>query len=100
MTQVFLEDGTAVPVTGPGQGPCRVLQVLSKDRDGLTQAVSVRVSRQTSRSRSRSERGSSRQRSKASESKTRAAAGVELLEADAEPQQLLIPEFRDNVAGR
>ncbi|MEP4680392.1 MAG: 50S ribosomal protein L3, partial [Rhodopirellula bahusiensis] len=34
MTQIFLEDGTAVPVTVVQAGPCHVLQVRSKDRDG------------------------------------------------------------------
>jgi len=34
MTQIFLEDGRAVPVTVIKAGPCRVTQVKTTDRDG------------------------------------------------------------------
>jgi large subunit ribosomal protein L3 len=34
MTQVYREDGTAVPVTVIEAGPCSVLQVRSLERDG------------------------------------------------------------------
>ncbi len=34
MTQVFTEDGRAVPVTVVKAGPCRVVQVKTPDRDG------------------------------------------------------------------
>src|SRR3970282_474409 len=34
MTQVFRDDGTAVPVTVIEAGPCTVVQVKSKERDG------------------------------------------------------------------
>ena len=34
MTQIYLEDGTAVPVTVLECGPCTVLQVRTKERDG------------------------------------------------------------------
>ena len=34
MTQIYLEDGTAVPVTVVQAGPCHVLQVRSQERDG------------------------------------------------------------------
>ena len=40
MTQVYLEDGRAVPVTVIQAGPCHVLQVRSEDRDGY-QAVQL-----------------------------------------------------------
>jgi large subunit ribosomal protein L3 len=36
MTQVFLEDGTSVPVTVLQVGPCRVLQVKTPERDGYS----------------------------------------------------------------
>ena len=34
MTQVYLEDGRVMSVTVIQAGPCHVLQVRSKDRDG------------------------------------------------------------------
>ncbi|NWF92590.1 MAG: 50S ribosomal protein L3 [Syntrophaceae bacterium] len=34
MTQVFLEDGSAVPVTIVEAGPCRVIQKKTKEKDG------------------------------------------------------------------
>lgn len=40
MTQIFEEDGTAVPVTVIEAGPCVVVQVKTKDRDGY-EAVQV-----------------------------------------------------------
>ena len=40
MTQVFQKDGTAVPVTAIEAGPCIVIQVKSRDRDGY-EAVQV-----------------------------------------------------------
>ena len=40
MTQVYLEDGRAVPVTVIQAGPCHVLQVRTDDRDGY-QAVQL-----------------------------------------------------------
>jgi len=36
MTQVYLEDGSAVPVTVIKAGPCSVLQVRTVDRDGYS----------------------------------------------------------------
>jgi len=96
MTQVFLEDGTAVPVTVVQAGPCRVLQVLSKDRDGY-EAVQLGFEDKPRRLASRSERGQVAA-IESKRSKTRVAAGVELPEKpDCEPQRF-IREFRDNVA--
>ena len=40
MTQIFDESGNVVPVTVIEAGPCHVLQVRSKDRDGY-EAVQV-----------------------------------------------------------
>ena len=34
MTQVFAEDGSAIPVTVVEAGPCRITQIKTKDRDG------------------------------------------------------------------
>src|SRR3954467_7574082 len=36
MTQIYKEDGTAVPVTVLECGPCTVLQVRTMERDGYT----------------------------------------------------------------
>jgi large subunit ribosomal protein L3 len=36
MTQVFTEEGRALPVTVIAAGPCRVVQVKTADRDGYT----------------------------------------------------------------
>jgi large subunit ribosomal protein L3 len=36
MTQIYMEDGTAVPVTVLECGPCTVLQVRTVERDGYT----------------------------------------------------------------
>lgn len=34
MTQIFLEDGRAIPVTVVQAGPCKVVQIKTEDRDG------------------------------------------------------------------
>ncbi len=56
MTQIYLEDGTAVPVTVVQAGPCHVLQVRSKDRDGY-EAVQLGFEDKPRRLAARSERG-------------------------------------------
>ena len=56
MTQVYLEDGRAVPVTVIQAGPCHVLQVRTDDRDGY-QAVQLGFEDKPRRLASRSERG-------------------------------------------
>jgi len=105
MTQVYAEDGSIVPVTVVAAGPCTVLQVRTKDRDGyeavqigydekLSDADRERAPEQRNRNRaSRAERGhvvalsSKRQ-------KARQAAGVEALpKADCEPMRF-VREFR------
>ncbi len=40
MTQVYEEDGTLVPVTVIEAGPCRVVQIKTRERDGY-EAVQV-----------------------------------------------------------
>lgn len=92
MTQVFLEDGTAVPVTVVQAGPCRVLQVRSKERDGY-EAVQLGFEDKPRRLAARSERGQVAAL-ESKRSKARAAAGVELsVKPDCEPQRF-IREFR------
>lgn len=56
MTQVFREDGTAVPVTVLEVGPCNVLQVRTVERDGY-EAVQLGFLDKPRRLSSRSERG-------------------------------------------
>ena len=56
MTQIFDESGNAVPVTVIQAGPCRVLQLRSKDRDGY-EAVQLGFENKPRRLASRSQRG-------------------------------------------
>jgi len=91
MTQVYLEDGRAVPVTVIQAGPCRVLQVRSQDRDGY-QAVQG-FEDKPRRLANRSERGHVA-KLESKRSKARSAAGIEVVpKADCEPQRF-IKEFR------
>lgn len=92
MTQVYLEDGTAVPVTVIQAGPCHVLQVRSVDRDGY-EAVQLGFEDKPRRLASRSERGHVA-KLESKRAKQRASSGVELLpKADCEPQRF-VREFR------
>ncbi len=92
MTQVYDEDGNVVPVTVIQAGPCDVLQVKTKDRDGY-ESVQLGFGDKPRRLASRSERGhvtalGSKRR------KSRQAAGVELLpKAECEPKRF-VREFR------
>ena len=92
MTQVYDEDGNAVPVTVILAGPCDVLQIKTQDRDGY-ESVQIGFRDKPRRLASRSERGhvtalsSKRQKSKQ-------AAGVEVLvKAECEPKAF-VREFR------
>ncbi|MEO9594743.1 MAG: 50S ribosomal protein L3 [Rhodopirellula bahusiensis] len=92
MTQIFLEDGTAVPVTVVQAGPCHVLQVRSKDRDGY-EAVQMGFEDKPRRLAKRSERGQVAT-IESKRSKKRTAAGIEApTKADCEPQRF-VREFR------
>ena len=92
MTQVYREDGTAVPVTVIQAGPCSVLQVRQLDRDGY-EAVQLGFLDKPRRLAARSERGHVA-KLESKRSKARAAAGVQLLpKADCEPKRF-IREFR------
>jgi large subunit ribosomal protein L3 len=92
MTQVFQDDGTAVPVTVIQAGPCHVLQVRTLEKDGY-EAVQVGYLDKPRRLAARSERG----HVAAIESKRRdrqKASGVELpAKADCEPKRF-VREFR------
>jgi large subunit ribosomal protein L3 len=92
MTQIFLEDGRAVPVTVIQAGPCHVLQVRSQDRDGY-QAVQLGFEDKPRRLASRSERGHVANL-ESKRAKKLAASGVEVVtKAGCEPQRF-IREFR------
>ena len=92
MTQVFGENGKAIPVTVIEAGPCQVLQVRTLDRDGY-EAVQLGFEDKPRRLASRSERGHVA-KLESKRSKKRAASGIELLaKADCEPQRF-VREFR------
>lgn len=92
MTQIYLEDGTAVPVTVLQAGPCHVLQVRTADRDGY-EAVQLGFDDKPRRLAAKSERGHVA-RIESKSSKKRSQAGVELLaKADVEPKRF-VREFR------
>lgn len=88
MTQIFLADGTAVPVTVIEAGPCSVLQIRTVDRDGY-EGVQLGFGNKPRRLAARSERGhvaklDSKRRKKLS------AAGVETLpKADCDPPRFI-----------
>ena len=88
MTQVYQEDGTAVPVTVVQAGPCHVLQVRSEERDGY-QAVQLGFEDKPRRLANRSERGHVAKLD-SKRSKKRDAAGVEAVaKADCEPKRFV-----------
>lgn len=92
MTQIFLEDGTAVPVTVIEAGPCDVLQVRTKDRDGY-EAVQLGYLDKPRRLAPRSERGHVAKLDSRAQKK-RAASGVEAVaKAGCEPKRF-VREFR------
>ncbi len=97
MTQLFDEAGNVVPVTVLEAGPCHVLQVRTKDRDGY-EAVQVGFGDMPRRLASRSVRGHVAKLD-GKRSKSRAKSGVELLaKAGCEPQRF-VREFRGSVDG-
>jgi large subunit ribosomal protein L3 len=101
MTQIYDEAGNAIPVTVVEAGPCRVLQVRTKERDGyeavqlgfadkLSASDKKRGADQRNRSRaSRSERGHVAALS-SKRGKRREAAGVKAEDkAGSEPQRFI-----------
>ncbi|HEY1068325.1 MAG TPA: 50S ribosomal protein L3 [Pirellulales bacterium] len=98
MTQIFEEDGTAVPVTVLQLGPCPILQLRTKDRDGY-EAVQIGYGQKPRRLASRSVRGHVA-KLESKRTKNRAAAGVEAPpKANCEPPKV-VKEFRIPVAGK
>src|SRR3954470_8132514 len=59
MTQIYTEDGTAVPVTVLECGPCTVLQVRTEERDGY-KAVQLGFADKKRKSATQAERGHAR----------------------------------------
>jgi large subunit ribosomal protein L3 len=97
MTQVFDESGNVVPVTVIEAGPCHVLQLRTKERDGY-EAVQLGFRDKPRRLASRSQRGHVAKLD-SKRSKARAKAGVELsAKAGCEPQRF-IREFRGPIEG-
>ena len=92
MTQVYTEDGAAVPVTVVEAGPCVVTQVRTHDRDGYD-AVQLGFGDKLRRLASRAERGQVADIS-GSRQKVRQAAGQEAVaKAGCEPRKFS-REFR------
>lgn len=86
MTQVYLEDGTAVPVTVVQAGPCHVLQVRSQERDGY-QAVQLGFEDKPRRLAARSERGHV---AKLDSKRQKRRSGVQAVpKADCEPKRFI-----------
>lgn len=92
MTQIYVEDGSVVPVTVIEAGPCTVLQVRTAARDGYS-AVQVGYGEKPRRLANRAERGHVAALG-GKRAKARAAAGIEPLpKADCEPPRY-VREFR------
>ena len=88
LTQIFQDDGTAVPVTVLEVGPCHVLQVKTVDRDGY-EAVQLGYLDRPRRLASRADRGRVAAIS-SKRSRVRAAAGVEVqARPDCEPKRFV-----------
>lgn len=97
MTQVFDDKGDVVPVTVIQAGPCQVLQLRTKERDGY-EAVQLGYLDKPRRLASRSERGHVAKLD-SRRARARAKAGVQpLVKADSEPKRF-IREFRVAVEG-
>jgi large subunit ribosomal protein L3 len=97
MTQIFDESGTAIPVTVIQAGPCQVLQIRTKDRDGY-EAVQVGYLDKPRRLASRSERGHVAKLD-SRRARARAKGGVAPIDkADAEPKRF-VREFRGPAEG-
>ena len=98
MTQVYAEQGKIAPVTVLQIGPCPVLQIRDKVRDGYD-AVQIGFLTKLRRKASRAERGHVTSALESKRKQGRVAAGVTLLpKAETEPQRF-IKEFRVDTPG-
>lgn len=91
MTQVYDDQGTAAPVTVLQLGPCPVLQVRTKDRDGY-EAVQIGYKDKPRKSATRAERGHVSNSLESKRRKKRQGQDIPK-KADVEPQRL-IREFK------
>src|SRR5437763_13360350 len=93
MIQVYNEKGDAVPCTVLKLGPCPVLQIRTKEKDGYS-AVQLGYMDKPRRVSTRGERGHVSEALESKRRKQRREAGVALLpKANVEPQRY-IREFR------
>lgn len=97
MTQIYHESGEAIPVTVIQAGPCHVLQIRSRERDGY-EAIQMGFVDKPRRLARRSERGHVARLS-SKRSRKRAAAGLEIPpKPDCEPKRF-VREFRGPTDG-
>lgn len=97
MTQIFVESGEVVPVTVVEAGPCTVLQLRTKERDGY-EAVQLGYGALPRRNASRSRRGQVANL-EGKRAKARAATGAPAADkAGCEPPRF-IREFRGSAEG-
>lgn len=92
MTQIYEQDGRAVPVTVIEAGPCHVLQVKTVDRDGY-EAIQLGFADKPRRLASRSVRGHVAAISSKRSAKLKAAGGAPATKPECEPKRF-IKEFR------
>lgn len=93
MTQVYDESGRIAPVTVLRVGPCPVLQVRDRQRDGYD-AVQLGLVDKPRRKATRAERGHVSSELESKRRRARAAAGITpAAKADCEPQRY-VREFR------
>jgi large subunit ribosomal protein L3 len=97
MTQIFDDAGNVVPVTVIAAGPCQILQLRTKERDGY-EAVQLGYLDKPRRLASRSERGHVAKLD-SRRARSRAKAGVQPLDkANSEPKRF-VREFRGSTEG-
>jgi large subunit ribosomal protein L3 len=92
MTQIYEQDGRAVPVTVIEAGPCHVLQVKTVDRDGY-EAIQLGFADKPRRLASRSVRGHVAAISSKRSTKLKAAGGAPAAKPECEPKRF-VKEFR------
>ena len=93
MTQIFLENGIAEPVTVIELGPCPVLQIRTKEKDGY-EAVQLGFKNKPRKNATRPEQGHVAAGLKSKRKDMRLKAGVAIPpKADCEPQRH-VREFR------
>ncbi|MBU6172778.1 MAG: 50S ribosomal protein L3 [Planctomycetes bacterium] len=97
MTQIYEQDGRAIPVTVIEAGPCHVLQIKTVDRDGYD-AIQLGFDDKPRRLVSRAGRGHVAAISSKRSSKSKAAGGVAAQKAECEPKRF-VREFRGLASG-